>query len=127
MTIEHSDIGAGAIHTPFNWVVSDAAARLALTPVVVDLRKVAYQQNDESEWLLIGVGPAVWRRRQGTESFEQTTPLATWTFAHNLNRYPAVTVTDHLGAVVLADVQYVDANTVQIKHSVPTVGRAYCN
>ena len=127
MTIEHSDIGNGEIHTPFNWVVPDAAARLLLTPTPGDVWKVLLQQDNESEWLLISTGPAVWRRRSGTEAFEQTTPLATWTVPHNLNRYPSVTVTDHLGAVLLADVQYVDANTVQINHSVPMTGRAYCN
>lgn len=127
MTIEHSDIGNGEIHTPFNWVVPDAVARQALTPPAGDVRKVLLQQDDESEWLLISTGPAVWRRRNGTEAFEQATPLATWTVPHNLNRYPSVTVTDHLGSVLLADVQYVDANTVQINHSVPMIGKAYCN
>lgn len=57
----------------------------------------------------------------------QSSPAAVWTVAHNLGRHPSITVTDHLGNVLIADVQYLDASMVQITHSVPAIGCAYCN
>lgn len=57
----------------------------------------------------------------------QSLAATTWTVPHNLGRYPSVTVVDHNGAALLADFSYVDENIVQITHSVPMIGRAYCN
>jgi hypothetical protein len=57
----------------------------------------------------------------------QSTPAAVWTVAHNLGRRPSIAVTDHLGNVLIADTQYLDANLAQITHSVPAIGYAYCN
>lgn len=57
----------------------------------------------------------------------QSTPAAVWTVAHNLGRRPSIAVTDHLGNVLIADVQYLDAGLAQITHSVPVIGYAYCN
>ncbi|WP_440105431.1 hypothetical protein [Acidovorax sp. BL-A-41-H1] len=57
----------------------------------------------------------------------QATPLSVWTVAHNLGRRPSVTVTDHLGNVVVADVLYLDDDIVQVSHGVPFAGFAYCN
>ena len=62
-----------------------------------------------------------------TYQHHQDTPLAVWTIAHNLNRYPAVTVTDHLGRVVVGDVEFLDANVVRITHGDPIIGYAYLN
>lgn len=125
--MEHVLIPPQHVHAPHTWRVADAAARQALVPAAGDEGKYCWQQDDNSEWLLVSAGPAVWHRKNGTEVFEQTTPLGTWTVAHNLGRHPSVTVTDHLGSVLLTDVQYVDANTVQINHSVPMIGKVYCN
>lgn len=55
----------------------------------------------------------------------QPFPLAKWTVPHNMLRFPAVTVTDHLGNVVISDIEYIDNNTVQITHGVPFSGYAY--
>lgn len=57
----------------------------------------------------------------------QATPAAIWTVAHNLGRRPSVSVTDHLGNLVLPDVAYVDDDIVQVTHGVPLTGYAYCN
>lgn len=57
----------------------------------------------------------------------QTIPLATWTVAHNLGRYPSIMVTDHLGNVVHGDVRYVDENIVQVTHGSPITGFVYLN
>lgn len=57
----------------------------------------------------------------------QSTSAAVWTVAHNLGRRPSISVTDHLGNVLIADTQHIDANLAQITHSVPAIGYAYCN
>lgn len=57
----------------------------------------------------------------------QSVAAAVWTVAHNLGRYPSITVVDNLGGQLYPDVRYVDADIVQITHSVPLTGRAYCN
>lgn len=57
----------------------------------------------------------------------QSTPLATWTVAHNLNRFPSITVVDNLGNQIYPDVRYIDNDIIQVTHSVPLTGRAYCN
>lgn len=65
----------------------------------------------------------------GGASYEhqQMVAAAIWTVAHNLDRHPSVTVTDHLGQLIAPDVKYIDADIVQITHSVPMVGYAYFN
>ena len=62
-----------------------------------------------------------------TYTFTQSTALATWTIAHNLNRRPSVTVVDTLENVVVPDVSYVDANTIQINFGAAFAGKAYLN
>ena len=57
----------------------------------------------------------------------QASPSSVWTVPHNLARRPSITVTDHLGNVVLSDVLYVDNNIVQVSHGAPIAGFAYCN
>lgn len=57
----------------------------------------------------------------------QTAPAVVWTVPHNLGRTPSVTVTDHLGNAIYADVFYVSSNIVQITHGAPIKGFAYCN
>lgn len=62
-----------------------------------------------------------------TYTHNQTSPAAVWTVAHNLSRYPSITVVDNLGGQLYPDVRYMDVDIVQITHSVPLTGRAYCN
>lgn len=57
----------------------------------------------------------------------QAAPAAVWTVPHNLGRYPSITVTDHLGAVVVPDVLYVSSAIVQVTHGSAIAGFAYCN
>lgn len=64
---------------------------------------------------------------QASYTHTQSTALAIWTVAHNLNRRPSVTVVDNLDQRVEPDVAYVDANTVRVTHATPQVGKAYCN
>lgn len=62
-----------------------------------------------------------------TYTHVQTLPSSVWTVAHNLGRYPSITVVDNLGGELFADVRYIDSAIAQITHSVPLIGRAYCN
>ena len=64
---------------------------------------------------------------QASYTHTQSTALAVWTVAHNLNRRPSVTVVDNLDQRVEPDVAYVDANTVRVTHATPQIGKAYCN
>lgn len=57
--------------------------------------------------------------------WQQLTPLAVWTVPHNRGGFPSVTVTDHLRNELLADVAYIDANTLQVTHTSPLVGYVY--
>jgi hypothetical protein len=72
-------------------------------------------------------GPAGPAGPAGNAPFEwqQSIALAVWTVPHNRNAYPQVTVTDHLRGKLLADVSYIDPNTVQITHATPLAGYAY--
>lgn len=63
----------------------------------------------------------------GNYEHPQTIAAAVWTVPHNLGRHPSVSVTDHLGNLVIADTQYIDTNIVQITHGTAMTGWAYCN
>jgi len=63
----------------------------------------------------------------GNYEHTQSIPATGWTVAHNLGRHPSVSVTDHLGNLVIADTTYVDLNIVQITHGTAMIGYAYCN
>ena len=58
---------------------------------------------------------------------EQGVASAVWTVQHNLNKYPSVTVVDSSENVIIADVEYVDVNTVKITMNGASKGRAYLN
>jgi hypothetical protein len=62
-----------------------------------------------------------------TYTHTQAIPLAVWTAAHNLGRYPSVSVVDTLGRQVFGDVTWVDENIVQITHGSAIAGKAYFN
>ena len=80
-----------------------------------------------AEFVDVLVGPRGPAGNASTFTWEQTVPLSVWTIPHNLNRYPAITVVDTQGNVVLADMQYVDANIVQVFTDAPFAGKAYLN
>lgn len=50
-----------------------------------------------------------------------------WVIAHGLNKYPAITVVDSGGTVVIGEVEYIDMNVVYIKFNGIFSGKAYCN
>lgn len=46
---------------------------------------------------------------------------------HNLNKKPAVSVTDTAGTEIICDVIYIDNNTIELVFSSPARGTVYCN
>lgn len=58
-------------------------------------------------------------------SYQQAVAAQVWTVAHNLGRFPHVRVVDNLRKTLVADVEDVDANVVQIIHSAALTGYVY--
>lgn len=50
-----------------------------------------------------------------------------WTVAHNLGKYPSVTVVDSAGTVVIGDVAYLDSDNIEISFCGAFSGTAYLN
>lgn len=57
----------------------------------------------------------------------QFTAASVWNVAHNLNKYPAVSVVDSAGTVVVGEVTYLDENNLTITFTSAFAGKAYCN
>lgn len=58
---------------------------------------------------------------------QQDVPSAQWVVNHNLNKYPAVSVTDSANSSVVGDVLYNSLNQVTITFSAPFSGKAFFN
>lgn len=56
----------------------------------------------------------------------QVSPSESWTVSHNLNKYPTITITDSADNVMLADIQYLDLNTIRINFGFAFSGKAIC-
>src|SRR5665213_1181258 len=57
----------------------------------------------------------------------QSLPATTWNVAHNLGKFPSVTVVDSAGTQVMGAVVHIDANNLVINFSAGFSGKAYCN
>lgn len=64
---------------------------------------------------------------QSTKTYTQNTAAKVWTVNHGMNKYPAVTVVDSAGTVVMCDVYYIDANNLSVTSSAAFAGKAYLN
>lgn len=67
MTVSHAtdpqpSSTGGKIHPATDYVVADASALAALTTTSTDLYKLAYQVSPPALYLLIGTGPALWKK-----------------------------------------------------------------
>lgn len=62
-----------------------------------------------------------------TYTFFQPIEAKEWTIEHNMNKYPSIIVVDSELNQVIADVQYIDLNTVKIKFSKNFIGQAFLN
>jgi hypothetical protein len=52
---------------------------------------------------------------------------ATWTIAHNLGKFPSVTVKDSAGSIVIGEINYNDNNNITLTFSGAFSGEAYLN
>lgn len=59
--------------------------------------------------------------------YNQATSADVWEIAHNLDKYPAVTVVDSGGSVVIGEVVYIDKNNIRITFASAFSGKAYFN
>ena len=68
-----------------------------------------------------------------TYVFEQGTPATEWgdgtpkVVAHNLGKFPSITVIDTGGTVVNGEYTYIDNNNITLHFSAPFAGKAYLN
>lgn len=73
-------------------------------------------------------GAAVWKLVSASSYIHnQVASSATWNIAHNLNKYPSVTIVDAGNIVVVGDVQYTDLNNLVVTFSGGVTGKAYLN
>lgn len=61
----------------------------------------------------------------GSYIHTQSTSSSTWTINHNLGYYPAVSVVDSGGNVVIGDVNYISINAVSVSFNASFGGKAY--
>lgn len=62
-----------------------------------------------------------------TVAYQQATASNTWKIKHNMDKYPAVTVVDTSGNVIVGDLTYTDSNNIMVTFSSPVSGTAYLN
>ena len=61
---------------------------------------------------------------KGTYTYTQSQAATVWMIPHDLGRFPAVTVLDTDGNVIMADVQHLSAAVVSIGFAAPLAGKA---
>src|SRR5574344_567851 len=57
----------------------------------------------------------------------QITAANNWIIPHNLNKYPAITIVDSGGTVVIGEIEYINLNLAYVKFNGIFSGKAYCN
>ena len=67
--------------------------------------------------------------KPATSSYEheQVGSSDSWNITHNLGKKPSVTVVDTADTVIFAEVSYTDDNSLIVRLSAPTSGKAYLN
>lgn len=56
----HSDAESAEVHTPFRWIVTNAAQRAALSVVAGDVNKLLFQQDTQEVYALGNHSPITW-------------------------------------------------------------------
>lgn len=64
---------------------------------------------------------------QGTFEFSQLSAASTWTINHNMNKFPAITVVDSSGSVIVGFETYSNSNQIVLTFSAAFSGKAYLN
>jgi hypothetical protein len=73
-------------------------------------------------------GAAVWKLVSSSNyTHNQIASSATWNIAHNLNKYPSVTIVDAGNIVVVGDIEYTDLNNLVVTFTGGVTGKAYLN
>ena len=72
-------------------------------------------------------GLAIFAEGDKHSTHDQGTASATWEVAHNLNKFPSVTVVLSTGQKGYADVTYTDSNNLTITFTGAETGKAYMN
>lgn len=81
---------------------------------------------NSQESLVFEAGDDSWHNQITKYTHYQLTPSTTWTVVHNMGRRPtSVTVYDSSGSEVIGNMNYIDANTVQLSFSAAFSGSAY--
>ena len=62
-----------------------------------------------------------------TFAYNQAISSNVWEIKHDLDKYPAVTVVDSGGSVVIGEIVYIDKNNVRITFTSAFSGKAYFN
>ncbi len=62
--------------------------------------------------------------KQQSNEYDFPVPLLTWNIAHGLGKRATAILLDSTGIEFLSEVTYSDANTIIIRHSAPTSGKA---
>lgn len=57
----------------------------------------------------------------------QDSAQSVWTINHNLGKYPSVSIVNSAKELVIADVHYINLNTVELKFTSAFAGIAYLN
>jgi len=57
----------------------------------------------------------------------QDTASDKWTITHNMGKYPSVTIVNSAGEQVIADVNYISSNVVEVSFMGAFAGVAYLN
>ena len=63
----------------------------------------------------------------GSYTFTQARAATQWEIAHNLGKYPSVTIVDSAGTQLVGEVTYTDENNVVISFTAAFSGKAYLN
>lgn len=59
--------------------------------------------------------------------YAQSIPSQEWEITHTLKKFPAVTVVDSAGSVVVGDINYIDDSNITISFQAAFAGKAYLN
>lgn len=79
-----------------------------------------YLQDDKMTWVKFAT--------DNTVVYRKNTAADKWVIAHNLNKLPVnVIVKDSAGSIIIPDISYKDANTIEVLFAFPTTGSAYIN
>ena len=60
-----------------------------------------------------------------SKTHSQINPSATWDIVHNMNRYPAVSIVDSAGSIVIGDVEHLSASALRVTFFSGFSGTAY--